>query len=182
MLAALTAFVLGLASSPLTVVERTEYYDVAGSTEHELRADIDRRRPKDSESVRRDAVAKWDIQWKYRYATASDGCAVASLTTTVEVVTIFPRWSNRQSGAVAQRWDKWIAALEVHETEHTQIALAAAQVIHERLSAVEAARTCPLLEESINSKGLALLDQLRNDNAEYDRRTQHGATQGTRFP
>jgi predicted secreted Zn-dependent protease len=182
MFAALTVLFLGLVPSSPTVVDRTEFYDVAGSTEHEVRAAINRLRPKDSKGERHDAVTNWDVQWKYRYVTVADGCALASFATTLEVVTIFPRWSNRQSGALTQRWDKYVAALEAHESEHMQIALHAAQVIHQRLPSVEVARTCLLLKASIDSKGQALLDQLHSEEAEYDRRTQHGASQGARFP
>lgn len=182
MLAALAMLLFGQVPSVPRVVERTEYYDVTGSTEHELRAVMDRRRPKDSAGERHDAVTNWDVHWKYRYVTVTDGCALASLATTLDVVTIFPRWSNRQSGALTQRWDKYVAALEAHESEHMQIALRAARIIHERLSTLEEERTCLLLKASIDSKGQALLDQLRREEAEYDLRTQHGASQGARFP
>lgn len=183
MLAALAVLLLGLVPSTPTVVERNEYYDVAGSSDNELRAAINTRRPKDSDGVQHDAVTNWDVRWTYRSATGAQGCTLTSLSTRLEVVTIMPRWSTRQAGTMLeQRWNAFVAALERHETEHLQISLRAAQRIHERLSSLDAARTCPLLEESINSTGQALLDQFRAEDKEYDRRTQHGASQGARFP
>jgi predicted secreted Zn-dependent protease len=183
MLVVLAVLVLGLVPSTPTVVERTEYYEVSGSSERELRVAIDQARPKDQEGVRHDAVTNWDVRWKYRYETVNTGCALASLETTLEVVSIFPRWSNRGSGSpLAQRWDKYLAALDEHEVGHLQIARRAAREIHERLSELNLARTCPLLKESIDSKGRALLDQFRSEGAEYDRQTKHGASQGARFP
>lgn len=183
MSAVLAVLLLGLAPSVPAVVERTDHYDVAGSSEHELRAAINARRPKDDEGIPHDGLTNWDVRWKYRYVTTPEGCAVASVATTLDVVTILPRWSNRQAGStLAQRWDKYIAALEDHEREHMQIALRAARMIQQRLSSLEIARTCPLLEESINLTGQTLLDQFRSDDDEYDRRTKHGASQGARFP
>ena len=182
MVAMLIVLVAGLVAQTPTVEERVDYYDVAGSSEEELRAAIDKQRPKDRAGERHDAVTNWDVLWTYRYVTVAGGCAVGSLATTLEVATIFPRWPNRQSGTLTERWDKYTAALKAHEREHMDIALRAAQVIHKRLSSHEKARTCPLLKASIDSKGQALLDQFRSEEAEYDQRTQHGASQGARFP
>ena len=183
MLAALALLLLALGPSTPTVEERTEYYDVAGSSDAELRAAINARRPKDGDGVQHDAVTNWDVRWTYRYVTSDQGCALQSLSIRLEVLTIMPRWSTRQAGTMLeQRWNKFVAALDIHETEHQQIALRAANRVHERLSAIAEARTCPLLEESLNSTGRALLDQFRGEDKEYDRRTNHGASQGARFP
>ena len=182
MVAVLIMLAAGLVAQTPIVEERVDYYDVAGSSEDELRAAIDKQRPTDRAGERHDAVTNWDVRWTYRYVTAAEGCGLGSLATTLEVVTIFPRWPNRQSGALTERWDKYIAALKAHERDHMEIAHRAAQVIHERLSRHEKARTCPLLKASIDSKGQALLDQFRSEDTEYDQRTQHGGSQGARFP
>lgn len=182
MLAALTMLLLAQGPSAPQLVERTEYYEVAGSSEQELRAAINKQRPKDRAGERHDAVTSWDVRWKFRYVTVAEGCALESLATTLEVVTILPRWPNRQSGALTQRWDKYIAALEAHEDEHLQIGLRAARLVHARLSTSEVARSCPILEERINSQAKTIVDQFLSEDAEYDRRTKHGASQGALFP
>src|SRR6266498_262456 len=154
MLAALMALLLGPVGADPTVVERSEYYEVAGSSEKELRAAIDRLRPNDAKGERHDAFTKWDVHWEYRYNSSAGACALTSFTTSVEVSTRLPKWSNRDAGSrLAERWDRYIAALQDHERGHAQIGLRAAKAIQERLSALDQQPTCPLLEESIKSKG-----------------------------
>lgn len=166
-----------------TVVERSEYYEVAGSSAEQLRASINRMRPNDGKGERHDAVTRWDVHWQYRYRSAAGACALTSFTTSVEVLTTLPTWSNREAGSrLAERWDRYITALKDHERGHARIGLRAAREIQERISALEPAPTCPLLEESIKSKGEALLDAHRSEEVEYDRRTKHGSLQGARFP
>jgi predicted secreted Zn-dependent protease len=183
MLAALMGLFLEAAAAAPTVVERSEYYEVAGSSAEELRAAIDRLRPKDGRGERHDAVTRWDVHWEYRYSSAAGPCALTSFATSVEVSTRLPKWSNRDAGSwLAERWDRYMPALEDHENGHAQIGLRAARAIQEHVSALDPARTCALLEDSIRSKGEALLDKHRSEDAEYDRRTKHGASQGVRFP
>jgi predicted secreted Zn-dependent protease len=183
MFAVVMSLLLGVTASVPSVVERSEYYEVVGSSPNELRAAIDHVRPTDPAGEPHDAVTSWDVRWQFRLAKTASGCAVTSFGTSVEIVTTLPRWSNRQAGsALAARWDKYLAALESHEREHVQITLRATRMIHEQLSQFGTGLTCALLEESINAKGHALLDELASEHETYDRRTRHGASQGVRFP
>jgi len=183
MLAALVALLVETVAASPTVVERSEYYEIAGSTADELRAAINRLRPKDAKGERHDATTHWDVRWEYRYTSAQGACTLTSFVTSVAIVTTLPRWSNRDAGSrLAERWARYMAALTEHERGHAEIGLHAARTIQGRLSALEPAQTCPLLEESIKLKGEALLAEYRSEETDYDRRTKHGASQGARFP
>ena len=118
----------GLVAQTPTVEERVDYYEVAGSSEDELRAAIDKQRPKDRAGERHDAVTDWDVQWEYRFVTSGNGCALGSLVTTLEVVTILPRWPNRQSGRV----DRALGTSTSQRSRHTSATIWTSRVVQHR--------------------------------------------------
>lgn len=174
--------VLGASPSP-TVSERTERYEVAGATPKEIRTSMNRLRPADYSGRRFDAFTDWRVRWLYRHASTAEQCILTSFQTTVTIVTTLPRWSgNRVDAALAQRWDRYLRALEEHEKGHAQIGARAAEAIQEELSKLQPHATCPDLEKAIESRAQALLEAAREDEAEYDRRTRNGIGQGAMFP
>lgn len=182
-LAALIGLLLQHAAATPSVVKRSSYYEIVGSSVEELRASIDRQRPRDKNGDRHDAVTEWTVRWDYRYTAEASVCALTSFATSLSVSTRLPRWSRREKGSsLARRWDRYIEALEEHERGHARIAQRAAQAVQDRVSAIAPVTTCPLLIESIRSTGEDLIALYRSEDAEYDRRTSHGVEQGARFP
>ena len=178
----LAGLLFGATTSGLTITESTEYYEVTGSSAEELWVAIHRQAPRDHKGKRGVGMTHWEMQWKYQLKQTSSGCVPTSLNIAVEIITTLPRWKNRYSDtALADTWNRYLAALEAHEREHLEIALRATQEIHERLSRLDAARTCTLLQNSIDSTAEALLNDLDRVQSEYDRRTNHGVSQGVRF-
>ena len=183
---ALTGLLFQLVSgapAPAAVGERTEYYEITGSSARELRKAIDRLRPTDAKGERFDAHTKWDVRWRYQLTLGERSCALREFGTSVQILITLPNWARRPAGsALAARWERYSEALSEHEREHVAIGVRAASAIQERVSALEAAPTCQLLEQSIKTKAESILDEFRAEEATYDRRTRHGATQGALFP
>ena len=182
MLILLTTFLLTAATPGLTVVEETQYYEVTGSSAEELRASILRLAPRDHTGQRGVGMTSWQVRWGYGVKQTASACVRTSLDIKVNLVIALPRWKNRyDDSGLADRWNIYLAALEGHERGHLEIALRAAQELHEHLARIVSAKTCALLEQSIDSTANDLLDDLNRVQVDYDRRTQHGFTQGVRF-
>lgn len=165
-----------------TIVESTEYYEVGGSSADELRAAIARRGPRDHTGKRGVGMTSWEARWSYQLKETASGCVRTAFEMKVTLVIALPKWKNRYDAtALADRWNIYLAALEAHERGHLEIALREAQEIYAQLSRITSAGTCAQLEESIDSTGKALIDDLNRVQVDYDRRTNHGATQGVRF-
>lgn len=180
--ALLMAVIAVAETSGQTIVEQSETYAVSGSTASDLRANMNRVRPKDPADQPADGVTYWDMRWKHSYTKTSDTCMVSSVTITMEIRTKLPWWIDRQPGTtLVERWDGFIIALKNHEEGHAEIARRGAAALRERLSGLSA-RTCPLLDELADATADALVDHLKKENAAYDQRTRHGASQGVRFP
>ena len=170
-----------LSASGPTVVERLERYDVSGGSVAELRASIRQNGPTGEDGKRADAITSWTQSLRYRAIKTEAGCAVAALETRVEIVVTLPRWSTRQVGTyLSELWDRYIAALDRHEQGHVDLAHRAATTIHQRLLRLTAP-TCPKLDELINSTRRALLDEMEQEQAEFDRATKHGAADGVQL-
>jgi predicted secreted Zn-dependent protease len=175
--------ILAAASAAPTVSERTEEYAVAGTTPEEIRINMNRQRPTVKNGLRLDAFTDWQVRHEYRHSSTAEQCTLTSFTTTVDVVTTLPRWSgNRGDIALAQRWDRYRRALEEHEKGHAQVGIRAAEAIQSELSKVPPHATCADLQIVIESRVKGILEGAREEEADYDRRTKHGTTQGAVFP
>jgi predicted secreted Zn-dependent protease len=169
-------------------VRETLYYDVAGASADELRTQLDLQ----SEIEQGDAYTDWQIQWRYDYARSADGCGLVSLTVSLDVTLTFPRWTPPESaaphrpsvpvGELQEQWRAYLAALEVHEQGHEKLAAQAADEIVTALSSLPLYPSCAELERAADEAGERILEHYRQLELEYDRETEHGATQGARFP
>ena len=154
---------------------RREPYAVSGSTEAEVRADINAKRRGNY-----DATARWHIRWRYVYRTLDTGCAFARVTTSLELTMVEP--SLRSPDPVLQKsFDDYIARLRIHEDGHADLARATARRVNATLLPMKAA-TCFELGRLANEAAHAIVAEGNSEQAAYDARTDHGATQGARWP
>jgi predicted secreted Zn-dependent protease len=164
----------------VTLTATTVYYDVVGASADELRAQLDWRYP----TGRQDAYTDWWVQWGYDYAQTASGCSVRSLSVTVDVTITFPHWTppGDVSPELEEQWRAYLAALRVHEDGHKRIALEAANEIATALSSLPVYPSCAKLERDADATGQRILERYRQQELTYDRETEHGDTQGARFP
>jgi predicted secreted Zn-dependent protease len=140
------------------------YYKIRGATANELRAQMDQLGPVDRFGHRHDMDTQWEVNWNYPFT--------------------FPTWEP-PPGASAELVDQWNSYLklgQIHEDGHKEVALEASREILQAFQATPAQSSCDLLEQEVDQKGQALLEQFRQKEIAYDETTDHGATQGARFP
>ncbi|MDA8187268.1 MAG: DUF922 domain-containing protein [Dehalococcoidales bacterium] len=163
---------VGLISIPNATVV---YYDIAGSTERELRAQLDALGPVDQSGWLGDAYTGWNISWRWP-AYANGSCQLANVKVTYEIKVTFPRWipPRNASPEMVARWETYTRALAEHEKGHVDFVV---QTIPSVAEAIKKA-TC----NTANAAAEKVLDRIRQHDVEYDAATKHGATQGARFP
>lgn len=152
-----------------------QYYDVSGTSVTELRASMDAREPVDSSGRRNDAFTTWNIDWTW--PLNPDGTCILSGATTTDTITVtFPRWlppADALASLIA-RWNTYESALVTHESGHVSFVVSTAADV---LSAIKRA-TCTTAEAAAQ----AVITRIRQHDLDYDAETDHGATQGARFP
>ena len=165
--------VLALVASDPVVEERTEYYDVTGSSASELHLAMRGRGPKGARGatpwVSSSATTSWDVRTQAHYLLEDGLCAVKSVSTSVRIVTIMPRWADRVEGSpLARSWDRMMRGLAAHERRHAENGILAAKAIQERVSALAPARTCGELDHSLKAASNALIEKYRGEDSVYD--------------
>jgi predicted secreted Zn-dependent protease len=160
------------------------YYKIKGTTANELRTQMDQLGPVDRFGQRHDMDTKWDIQWSYPYSQEEGECTTGSIEIRTTITFTFPTWepSPDTSTELVDQWNGYLNLGQVHEDGHKEIALEAGREILRTLQAASAHTSCDLLEQEMDQKGQALLEQFRQKEIAYDETTDHGATQGVRFP
>ena len=179
------AAVMPSAHADPVVKETFDYYDIDGTTAADVRADLNRRGPLDSNEHRRfDAVTRWHVRWHFSFKTVAGNCAIATASTSVDVTYAFPRFSPDSSAPVAlrQAFAQYSERLMVHEKGHAQTAIDIASRIEDGIRNLPPTSTCARLGEIADGVGHALIKEANRIDIDYDARTEHGKTQGARFP
>jgi len=151
------------------------YYDIAGSSEAELRAELNAKSPVGYDGYKGDATTNWFIRWDWPgYGTMS--CDLSNATVTYEIEVIFPRWTSPDDAPsdLVAKWANFSRALAGHEANHADF------VVANYLSVLAAIRsaTCDTADAAASSA----LEPIRQHDREYDAATNHGETEGARFP
>jgi predicted secreted Zn-dependent protease len=166
------------------VSQSITYYDVTGASAAAVRTDLDQLGPMDQiEGRRHDAVTHWNIRWRYSYSGSSSGCRIASVAVTVDATTTMPRLkSDAASTELTDAFASFADKLLAHEKDHAQNALDTARRIEHGIGDLPPESSCDQLGRIANALGERLLEEGRRLDVEYDARTQHGRSQGARFP
>jgi predicted secreted Zn-dependent protease len=170
---------LGLAQPQNKLLWRTNYYSITGASFGEIRRSIEQSRPwKDSEY--RTGLTEWQIDWRFEVTPGGDGCRCSSFNTTTTITNSLPRWTppTEATAEVKAAWGRFIQALGVHEDGHSRLALAAVAELHKRIKELGPAPDCEGLRKRINAIAERVIEEHRQRERDYDRRTHHGETQG----
>lgn len=154
---------------------KIEYYDVSGSTEREIRDQLNALGSVDEHGFRGDALTSWEIHWIWDgYGTET--CDLRSVTATYDIQVRLPRWTppHDASPELVIKWNAYVLALVEHEKGHVDNVV---EYLPYLIKTIRAS-TCTTAEENAQE----VLSQLRDDDREYDEQTGHGAAQGATFP
>jgi predicted secreted Zn-dependent protease len=162
-------------TSPRVAHATMHYYAVGGVTEAQIRARLNANAPASPDGFEGDAYTSWRYHWQWP-GYGSSTCDLSRAVVTLAVDVYFPRWTHPRaaSAAVAAAWNRYARALALHESGHAGFARARYPFV---VRAIKRA-TC----RSADAAAQAQLRLIRAHDLAYDARTNHGATQGARFP
>jgi predicted secreted Zn-dependent protease len=151
------------------------YYDITGSTAEELRAQLNLLRPADANGDRWDAVYRWSINWDWP-GRGHSPCQLDKAIVTYKIKVIFPRWipPKNASPELVTKWEAYTHALAEHEKEHVDYIVNNHQIVANAIKSADC--------YTAKSAAKAAIELLKQHGTEYDAVTDHGATQGARFP
>ena len=151
------------------------YYDIHGSTETDLRDQMNALAPVGLDGYHGDALTSWYIRWMWDgYGT--EECDLRSASATYDIKVTMPRWDPPQdaSPALIEKWNTYMLALAKHEKVHVDNVIANLPVV---INTIRRA-TCSTAE----ARAQDVLTGIRLNDTNFDTNTDHGATQGAQFP
>lgn len=126
----------------------------------------------------------WHIEWRPCFEVESGRCRIGGVASTVNVTYTLPKWVDRDAAPphLRERWRRYIDGLATHEKGHGEIAREVAWQIEAALVGRVSSGGCELL----NAESVPVVEEVMNRGEAmqraYDRRTEHGGTQGASFP
>ena len=155
------------------------YYEIFGSSISDLSNQLYDCGPKyDGDSFA--GLTTDYINWAYLLKFTTNGsCRVDNLAVGVNVRIYYPKWEagERATEEVKTRWNEMLSSLTVHEQGHQQIDYDGAQKIFNSISALTGL-SCNNLEETVKTETQKIIDEITQNNKNYDNETNHGETQG----
>jgi len=157
------------------------YYDVEGNTVQQLQNSIAGHDwgvvPAHGTGTAR---VVWDYDVSHRLREEAGSCRYVEVKLNGSIVEELPRWQAPAGAdsALVARWNTFITNLETHEQEHVDLGLQAAKEIHDTLINFPPQPTCDELTAKGDARTDEIYDKYEQRNIEYDKRTNHGVTQG----
>lgn len=155
------------------------YYDVHGTTAAQIQQSLHAHGPVDDRGQRRFASTDWSIKWEWKQ-TPRNYVDLNSVQIKCGAEIRLPRLVIRKDTPLEliRAWNSFVERTRRHELAHLSHAQVGAPRIRERLERV-AAREGPLTAAQANQEIAAALEEIRSMDKEYDKRTNHGFTEGT---
>ena len=161
----------------LTASANVTFYDVAGASYDAVLAGL-----RAGAAGPHFARADWRLSYDLRWRQGPGSCAVTDVRTTLQLGVRLPRWTPPPGapGELVARWERFMAALKVHEEGHLENGRGAERETKAALAALSAP-DCGILEARAKERFQRIIDAYNAKDAEYDRATGHGRTQGAVF-
>lgn len=151
----------------------TNYYNIQGSTENDLREQMNVLGPIDEhDSKHCDSYTKW----KVFCLPQNNGFFAVKL----EIVFTFPKWikPNNTNPDLDSKWARHLKALQIHEDGHKENGIKAAKKINDALYDLYISDNLTGYKEEVYK----IRDEYNLQDVDYDQLTDHGRTQGAVFP
>ena len=163
-----------------------ELYQIKGRTQSDLRRSMNAKGPIDPDTGKRfDARTDWKLGWEYKFEKGPEEIyRLSSYSVTVTAAIHFPEWADMETGNPKTRrlWLVYIHNLKRHEQGHVELAQRAGKVLSDRLSQLGSFKSRIEIEEAVKQKAKEVTRIHQALHQDFDRRTNHGKSQGARFP
>lgn len=162
-------------NEPLAATFTLHHYLVHGASLQDLRNDMHRCMPNDEEGTA-DADTRWYVSWYLGWQQGPRSCVATRAAVHVQIDMYFPRWENPSNPSIEHAWYRVTDGLMTHENGHKQNGLDAGDAVRRELTNLRAP-TCDKLLEKARRRSHDVVQSFVKKDADYDKRTHHGATQ-----
>ncbi len=130
------------------------------------------------------ARTDWNLGYRYQTRVLDGQCRVTDVTTRLAVVMRLPRWDDEADAPpdLRQRWQRYLEALRLHEEGHRDNGVAATSEVQAKLGVLPPRPDCGGFDAEARNVASEIVARYVERDREYDRVTEHGRTQGARFP
>ena len=137
------------------------FYDVQGTDHASLVNALNTRGPESGQST-------WKLAYQYVPHRDKGACAVASVTTKLELVMALPRWSPPAGTPqeLAGRWERYVTALMAHQNARLDRARELERALKPALLALPPAADCAALDAAMSERYAALEQESKARDAE----------------
>jgi predicted secreted Zn-dependent protease len=162
---------------------KTNYYIVSGGNLRDIHRSLQQNRPW-RETSTTDGRTDWKIRYNMSVASTGNGCRLNSVTVRTAVTITLPTLQvpPGTEPQVTKTWQQYLVKLMAHEQKHLGMARASAHEMLRRIQSVGTDRDCGVLKSRINSVASQVMKECTRQQADYDRRTRHGVTEGVVLP
>ncbi|EGB13980.1 protein of unknown function DUF922 [Pseudodesulfovibrio mercurii] len=178
-LIAALALLLCLASPATADVVRTvstEYYEVEGIKPAAIVLSIRRDSPANEGSKKYSANTRTDIRTTYDIEQVGDKCRIRNVVVHLHLTYLYPKLKHSVDFETRKWWMKLSRQLEIHERIHGDISTKAAYKISDTLQNLPPG-DCYNFKGTVKVKARKIMEQMKQDQRDYDALTQHGLKQ-----
>jgi predicted secreted Zn-dependent protease len=157
-----------------------KFYWIYPKSKQDLGRELDRRSPIIFKGKKYRGYTQWQVTWNYRWWETTNSCKVTTAQTQLKVTFTLPKIPNNHpvDAQTRQGFNRYFQALFKHEQNHQQSGVLAAKAIESMLLGLPSFSTCAQLENVANQLGYKIIKKYRQRDLDYDRRTDHGRTEG----
>ncbi len=170
-------------ASGLHVAVDRSSYGVVGSSAHEIRRVMQLLGPARGGRVF-SAYTDWEVGWSYSVEPGPSGLHVTSVRVAVRAAVLVPRWrpAREASAELVDTWQLYLAAIEVHEQGHVNLAVEAGRTVLACLEGLPAFAERGLLHNAAEIAARTRVAEARNLEHAYDEASSHGVAHGVKLP
>lgn len=169
-----------LLSSPafaeVILTEQTEYYPVMGQTKNEIIKSMKRRSPYKKGNDYFPAYTQTDIKYEYAWANEGGRCAVYKVKVYLNLTYVYPKLVGSHASNVRWWWRDLMKKYIIHEELHGDISKRSAYNLDRELRSLKSIK-CSTAKQTIASRAQYIVRQMKKNQKEYDRITEHGKYQ-----
>ncbi len=175
-------FIFILLSIPYTlnakihIEEEFEFYSVIPLSVDDLISSVKKASPIRANKNIYFGSTKYNINWQFWWKRSSKQCRISKVKTTLKLKYTMPKLES-DIKEVQVVWNSWYPNLRKHEKRHGQLAKKMTSKIDSSIYNMKPRSNCDLLSKEANELGYKLLDKLKQENAEYDKKTNYGDTE-----
>jgi predicted secreted Zn-dependent protease len=133
------------------------------------------------EGKRAPGITVWGVAWKiqFRY-NQYNVCTRFNAQVTGSIKFIMPRWTGYSQGspALKKKWDTMYEALQRHEDGHALHGVKALKEVQRLKPRLSHSATCQNIARDFSRRASKIIENYKQKDIDYDRKTRHGITQG----